>query len=416
MERNSLFSLMSMTKPFTATAILMLEEEGKISLDDPVSRYVTRFPGDSVTIRHLLMNTSGYPYDHALDEAPLEFASLREWVEVWAAVEPTEPVGAFSYSSFNYGVLGYVVEGVSGRPVERFIEERILSPLGLQDTHTAFSPDSAWAHRTNSRHAWNPEAGAYKREWSSSEEWPFPFFPAGWGMFSTAMDYAQFMAVWLNEGEWRGTRLLSEATVQEALTVPAARYGYGWYLRDAPGSDEMPAVFYHGGWDGTLAIALPAADAMVIYLTQSRGRAHRDALWNRLGRLEIFEHPGPYAVNLASAVGREVGEVFLGAEDRTPYVGSYRFEADGASQMARVWEQGGRLHFSIPTATGSEAAWLFHLVPLGEHRFKMGRYREDRLEAIDPTFHLRFTVEGGEAVGFDLMTGERTVLSASRER
>ncbi len=113
MERNFLFSIKSMSKPFSAAAILMLEEDGKLSLADPVSRYIPTFTNDSTTIYHLLTHTSGYA---GLGNTR-DFAFLKEWVEDWAATVPTRPFGEYSYSDFNYAALGYVVEAVSGVPV-----------------------------------------------------------------------------------------------------------------------------------------------------------------------------------------------------------------------------------------------------------------------------------------------------------
>ncbi|MEE8551350.1 MAG: serine hydrolase [Gemmatimonadota bacterium] len=410
MERNSLFSIKSMSKPFTAAAILMLVEDGKLSLDDPVSRYVPTFTNDSTTIHHLLTHTSGYA---GLGDTE-DFASLKEWVEDWATEVPTRPFGEYSYSDFNYAALGYVVEAVSGVPVETFIEEQILRPLGLDETYTEFSRDAPWADRMNSRYRWDEEAGTYEKYWSNKDDQSWQFYPAAWGLYSTAMDYAEFLAMWMDKGRYGGTRLLTEESVEEALWPHAQRpysgYGYGWGVRKAPREEEMPPVFGHGGYDGTRAWAFPAVDAMVIFLTHSRGRAHRDALMNRLGMLEIFDHPGPYTRNLVWAGDQDVAEVDLSPIEQAGYVGTYR---EPGGDVVRVWQEGGRLHYRLGEPGERADRWL-HLVPLGEHRFARGRYRGDQLETIDPLGRVQFVAEDGEATGLEILVEDQVQFSARR--
>jgi CubicO group peptidase (beta-lactamase class C family) len=296
-ERNSIWSIKSMSKPFTAAAVLMLAEEGELSLDDPVSRYIPGFAGDPrTTIRHLLTHTSGYRNADLGNPIWAVHPSIREWVEDWAARTPSGTLGTYEYTDFGFAAAGYIVEVVAGIPIGRFTEERIARPLRLADTSTQMSTDPAWRSRLNPWYRWNDDAGAYHLRWTSD----FPgwgFYPAAWGMFSTAMDYARWMALWLNGGEWQGVRLLSEETVDQALREHARAgprgYGYGWFVADEPRARGMPAVMYHFGGDGTMAIAVPDADAIVVFLTHSRGIGHGSALIEVLGMLEIFEHPGP---------------------------------------------------------------------------------------------------------------------------
>lgn len=225
-----------MSKPFTATAALMVAEEGKLSLDDPVSRYIPRFPDDRVRIRHLLTHTSGYGGGSAPGGPEFSFPSLRAWVEDWASGGPTEAFGEYHYSDFNYAALGYIVEEVTGTPIDQFTEERIIRPLGLDDTSTAFSDDPAWRARLNGWYRREDDTGAYHLRWRANRP-AWPYYPAAWGLFSTAMDYAGFMTMWLDKGR-RGE----------------ARY---WYV---PGGaphvtacvSQEPCLFYtyaDGAWD-----------------------------------------------------------------------------------------------------------------------------------------------------------------------
>lgn len=277
-EHNSIWSIKSMSKPFTATAVLMLAEEGKLSLDDPVSRYIPSLAGDArTTIRHLLAHTSGDEggYGDGGGYDVYYFDSLREWVEDAARRERTGTLAEFAYSNFNYAALGYIVEAVSGVPAGTFTKKRIIEPLGLEETYTAFSPDVPWAYRVSSRYRWSAEAGDYERIWSNKDPQPWAFYAAGFGLWTTAMDYAEFMAMWLNRGRYEGVRVLAEETVEEALephgVSNGVRYGYGWFVEEARGAGAMPHAFSHEGGDGTAAIAFPADDALVIYLTHSQG-------------------------------------------------------------------------------------------------------------------------------------------------
>lgn len=326
MERNSIFSIKSMTKPLVATAILMLADEGKLSLNDPVSRYLPGFAGDErATVRDLLAHTSGF---EGLGGNINSYDSFREWVEGWGAREPTRPFGEFSYSDFNYAALGYVIEAVSGVPADAFLEDRIIGPLGLDETRTAFDPDAPWATRANSRYRWDEEAGDYERYWTRRERQEWNHFPAAWGVWGTAMDYAEFMVMWLNRGRYEGTALISTETVEEALAPHgfsngSAEYGYGWFVETPEKAGALPSAFGHGGIDGTLARAFPADNAVVIFLTHSRYPGNLSAFGNRLAMLGLLQYggPGPGMV-WADAAG--VDEVTLPSDRCVPYLGIYR--------------------------------------------------------------------------------------------
>lgn len=428
MERNSIFSIMSMSKSFTATAILMLAEEGKLSLDDPVRRYLPAFPDDSTTVHHLLSQTSGFDVTEEIRPVPPRaFESLRTWADTLMTDERAAPLGTYRYTDYNYNFLGVIVEEVTGIPADRFIEERVLSPLGLRETFAAYAPGLPWAGRVSSRYLWMEEARGYRRNWTRMDEPRWPFYPASHGLYATAMDYAAFMAMWLNKGARDGTRLLSEATVEEALRLHGSAdgrrgYGYGWFVRDAPRAGGMPHSFFHLGIDGTLAVAFPAEDAFVVFLTQSRGREHGTALLNRLGMFEVFDGPGPYTPNLVLAGEQDVADVTLTPEERARYVGTYAGESperedaereDAPGPVVRVWEESGRLHFNVGEL-GELTGMHLHLVPLGDHRFALGRYRGDRLEGVDPHARIGFTVVDGEAAALEAGADEQVQFSARR--
>jgi CubicO group peptidase (beta-lactamase class C family) len=420
MRRNSIFTIQSMSKPFTATAVLMLVEAGKLSLDASVSRYVPGFTHDSIRIQHLLSHTSGFIHDGDWYDYVSPDASLENLVETWPYPNPERPVGTYNYADFNFATLAYIVTKASGTPIDAFIEERIIRPLGLEDTRIGFSSDPTWRARLNSWYRWNDRTGEYDlRNTSDFPGWTI--YPGGWGLLSTAMDYAEFMGMWMNRGEWRGVRLLAEETVDLALRHHAysdgsAIYGYGWFVEDLPG--EGRGSFYHGGGHGTLAIAFPADDAMVIYMTQSRWGPHSAAFWNRLYMSGLFTHPGigPGFKNMVWADNADVAEIRLSPEQRARYVGTYSAEEpqENRFEVQRVWEEGGILHIRMGRS-GSEADHRYHLVPLGEHRFALGRYQDGALRGVDPTHGVRFVVENGAASKLEFTEGDRVQFTSHRE-
>lgn len=429
MWRNSIFRLLALTKPFTGTAALMLVEDGRLELDAPVSRWLPTWAdgrSGEVTVRQLLTHTAGW--EQYGTPRPLEsYPSLRAMVDDAGEHGPQHPPGqAYRYSDVNSYALGALVAEVSGMPVERFIEERILEHLDLDDTHTRFVPDTAWARRVNSRY--RLEEGKWNKVWRPDRPQADPFFRASGGLFSTAMDYARWLEAWMG---WirtdsdaveagaapvedasqpgmptsdatspEGPRLLSRRTARAAVTPTVGPDGFHWEIL----SDD-PLVFGHGGVDGTHAMVIPSRDLVVIYLSQSEGREMRDR-WTRAALDAVA--PGldlhrPLASVPAERSGLDV--VDLTPTQRACYAGRYR----AGSRTVRIFEEGGWLQRRLPTAGAPAVA----LVPLGDHTFAMGRHEGDELSKIVlPLQRLRFVVEDGRATALELMHDgeERAVL------
>lgn len=289
LQRNSIYRIRSMTKPFIATAVLMLAEEGRLSLDDTVATYIPSFDNDrsgEITIRQLLTHTAGY-VQGGFPAGYWDCPSLREAVDKIGQMGPHHPPGeSFRYSDLSTATLGAVVAEITGGPVERFLESRIFGPLGMSDTHTFFAPDLPWAARMNStyRRGWI----TWRKYWDNTKKQQTPFFRASGGIYTTVFDYARFLTVWMDCGKYETGRILSQASVVEALTrQPHANYGYHWgILYDSTAEGELPA-FGHGGSDGTLAVAYPELDMLVLFFTQSRGTSNIDKF--RAVLKELFE-------------------------------------------------------------------------------------------------------------------------------
>ena len=248
MAPDVIFRIASMTKAVTSVAVMMLVEEGRLSLSDPVSRYIPAFHGTRVairdeeaeagytivpaqreiTVRDLLTHTSGISYGTGYVEELYQDAG----VYFWYFADKQEPIGVsmerlaglpfvaqpgerFAYG-FSTDVLGYVVERVSGMTLAEFFQTRILDPLGMKDTHFYLPPQkrdrlAAVYSATDSTVVRAPDEGLGQGAYVDG---PRVSYSGGAGLLSTAGDYARFLQMLLNGGELDGVRLLGPKTVQ----------------------------------------------------------------------------------------------------------------------------------------------------------------------------------------------------------
>ena len=236
MPENAIFRLYSMTRPITSTAVMMLWEDGKFQLDDPVSRYIpefedqrvfldasdpdlsrTRARDGNITVRHLLTHSSGIGSRssaiYRAERVRLRSIPLTQMVANAARVPLFEDPG----TRFRYGIsttmLGRLVEIWSDQPFEEFLQQRVLTPLGMTDT--VFWTDGERVDRLTSVYRPDRETGALRPH--AIEEVPFTQRPAlvegGVGLLSSVMDYVRFSQMLLNAGELDGTRVLRTDTV-----------------------------------------------------------------------------------------------------------------------------------------------------------------------------------------------------------
>ena len=243
MPKDAIFSLASLTKPVTAAAVLMLVEEGRIRLTDPVSQFIPEFKdlkvavtpsqtvpaSRSITIRDLLTHTSGLV---APPRIPTEPAATLATVIPRFGAEPLEfqPGSRWTYSNtVAFDTLARIVEIVSGKTYDRFLRDRIFEPLGMKDT--AHVLDAAQKPRFARRYDVVP--GGLK----PFERFDPPlYFGGGWGLHSTAQDYFRFAQMLLNGGEFEGRLLLSPRAVELMSgihipdTLPGRQPGESWGL------------------------------------------------------------------------------------------------------------------------------------------------------------------------------------------
>lgn len=287
LQKNTIFSIRSMTKPLTGVAAQMLIDEQVLKLSDPVAKYFPSFDTDAsrgITVEHLLTHRSGLPMRSAgtLWSNYGSYSNVRQLADYWGAYGPRlfTPGTQYHYADANVDTLAALIEEATGEPTETLIERRLLGPLEMRDTIPLLRDGDSRVERVAAKHAGG--RGRWKPfwRWQGKPYFPFPMFAQG--CYSTPVDYARFLAMISDGGVADGDRLLSEAAIKRILT-PASQttmptgfaglgssYGQLMHLYEKDG--ELVA-FGHSGSDGTYAWAWPGEDLMVLYFTQSRGSA-----------------------------------------------------------------------------------------------------------------------------------------------
>jgi CubicO group peptidase (beta-lactamase class C family) len=324
MEKNSIFRIASQTKAITSTAILMLYEEGKIQLDDPISKYIPEFANPQVlasfryadssytskpsskviTIRHLLTHTSGLGYgvidgDERMNmiyhKAGVTDLFTTEKITIGESVKRLaklplhhEPGAKFTYSE-GLDVLGYLVEILSGKPFDVFLKERIFDPLGMNDTR--FYLNEAQGNRLVDVHTF--QAGKWNAYPVTFYDPAYPktgaktFFSGGAGLSSTVEDYAKFLQMYLNGGAYNGQRLLSPLTIQMAMQNQVGdlwntdhHHGLAFGVVTAKGiafgGQGSAGTFDWGGYFNTQYFADPAEKIIGLLFKQTSGAGNGD--------------------------------------------------------------------------------------------------------------------------------------------
>jgi len=288
--RTDVFRIFSLTKPITVTAILMLWEQGKLGLDDPVARYVpalgrlrvqdgpsgTRPPSQPLTIRHLLTFTSGLTYGIWGTGSPAEEAARAanvgaraqnhdDLMNLIADLPLVGDPGTIASYGWQMDVLGKIVEVVSGQSLDRFFAENIFDPLRMRET--GFFVPSALLARVPV--LYNVSEGkmptrATAADWTDAFGAPPKVLWGGGGLYSTASDYIRFAQMIANRGELDGVRMLRSATVDmmtraqvkpdlrgmRALLGPGLAYGFGCFVATdikAAGDGGSNGLFYFSG-------------------------------------------------------------------------------------------------------------------------------------------------------------------------
>ena len=320
MQKDAIFRIASQTKAITATAVMMLWEEGKFGLDDPISNYIPEFkdpkvlktfnPSDSsftgrpakreITIRHLLTHTSGIGYGMIDGDERFRKMYQKAGVTDLFTTEPVtigesvrrlarlalhhDPGEKFTYSE-GLDVLAYFVEIISEMPFDQFLRQRLFDPLGMDDTWFYLPTEKAnrlVTIQTKNDGKWVPYPDTFY-----DTDYPVTgaktFFSGGAGLSSTALDYAKFLQMYLNGGILNGNRILSPSTIRTIMANSFDNvwnsgnhhYGLAFEVNNekaiVDGGLGNEGTFSWGGYFNTNYFADPLDQVIGIILKQTRG-------------------------------------------------------------------------------------------------------------------------------------------------
>ena len=281
LEKRSIFWIASMTKPTIGVSILMLQDEGKLSIDDPLGKHIKEFAESPVTLRHMLTHTSGLP-----EATPQQLATATKIADLvaFSANRPLlfTPGSQWRYCQSGINLLGRVVEVVSGQPLPDFLNQRLFTPLKMKDTTFYLSDKQIKRLVTPARlddgkltDALNPVLQGK----SPTDKNRYP--AANGGLYSTAPDYARFARMLLRGGELDGKRYLSPKAFEQLTAnqtgdlkagfIPGHAWGLTVGVVQVPqGQTAMskPGTFGHGGAHGTQAWIDPKSGLVMILMVQ----------------------------------------------------------------------------------------------------------------------------------------------------
>ncbi len=295
---NTMFWIASASKPFQATAVMMLVDEGKVSLDDPVSKYLPQFAKlKPMTVRMLLNHTNGLSYSAPNGFRPTDCCSLADEVDRFVSLPLMfDPGTRFQYSNAGPDTASRIVEVVSKQTFEVFIRERLLTPLGMSDT--TYFPSAEQLSRLAPGCMVDKDSGKLVRApnevflTSPYHDRKVRHAPGG-GLFTTRPDLALFVQMLVNKGVLGGRRYLSEASVAEMTRnqVPAGLmsavppppgekgtmgYGLGWGL-------TSEGVYFHTGVAMTVIRVDPNRGFGTVFLSSQSQDATGFEILSRLG-------------------------------------------------------------------------------------------------------------------------------------
>jgi CubicO group peptidase (beta-lactamase class C family) len=330
LKRDDIFRIASQSKAITSTAVMMLWEEGKFQLDDPISKYIPEFKNPQVlksfkyadttyttesakseiTIRNLITHTSGIGYGvidgdermkmiyhkaGIIDAFTTENITIGENIKKLARLPlHHNPGEKFTYSE-GLDVLGYFIEVVSGMPFDQFLKTHIFDPLGMNDTRFYQPEEKAGrlvaVQQKGSTGKWEKYPVTFY-----DPEYPIKgaksFFSGGGGLSSTAKDYATFLQMYLNGGELNGVRLLSRTTVEAIMSNqigniwgenPEKVHGLAFSLVTRKGEEKgglsSEGTFEWGGYFNTQYFADPKEKVIGILMKQTQGPVNDETGW-----------------------------------------------------------------------------------------------------------------------------------------
>ncbi len=324
MSPDTIFRIYSMTKPIASVALMTLYEEARFQLDDPASKFIpelkdlkvfadgtadkyeVRDAAREMTVRDLLTHTSGLisggeatPVGQLYQGAELRGSSSSGTLAGMITKLSRLPLHCDPGTQWNYGIstdlVGYLCEAISGTPLDQFIEERILSPLGMSDTGFHVPERSLGRFAANYRRGAGEEPACVlidRPDESSAYAHPRTYFSGAGGMVSTAADYMRFCKMLANGGELDGARILGKRTLQfmtmnhlpggrdlagmgqsrfTETTMEGIGFGLGFAVLLDPSTAQVignAGEYYWGGAASTAFFVSPKDDLIMLFLTQ----------------------------------------------------------------------------------------------------------------------------------------------------
>ncbi len=301
------FRLGSNTKQFTAMGVMILADEGKLSVDDPVSVFYPDYPeGDRITIHHLLTHSSGIVNYNSLQdygEKMMLPMSVDEVID-WFKNEPLqfEPGERFAYSNSGYVLLAGIIEKVSGRPYAEFLHDRIFEPLGMhhtgQDVHTEIIKNRATGFGSDGQQIYQVP---YR---------DMPFTSGAGSLYSTVGD------LFLWDQTLYADKLVSHETMEKIFTPHIAKYGYGWFIEERFGRK----LIWHGGAiNGFLSDISRFVDDTTLAVTLFNYEStFSHAAARGVGAIAVGEEPEPLLVDPPLTIEPAVLEAYTGKYELMP--------------------------------------------------------------------------------------------------
>lgn len=345
-KSNTVFRIGSITKQFTAIAILQLAQSGKLSLQDSIQQYIPDYPSAKykITLEHLLTHTSGIKEFLAIDH-PDPFALRRDFTpkEIIDHFknEPLEfePGSKWAYSNSGYILLGFIIERVSAKPYAQYMSENIFKPAGMNDTycgnHSELIPNRAEGYVFEGSHFRNSEYLSMT----------IPY--AAGGVLSTVEDLLKWHKA-LISGKLVNKELLQKAFTSYKLSDgSAANYGYGWFIKEEHGSK---AIDHSGRISGFNTTALYFPDETIYVVVLSNLEDTREK-----------QNSSQTAIDLAGIAMRKkpVASITIDKETRDGYKGHYALKSD-PSRVVTVTEENEKLFIQ---ETNKWKAELFATAP-----------------------------------------------------
>jgi CubicO group peptidase (beta-lactamase class C family) len=332
-DSSSIFQIGSITKGFTATIILKLQEDGKLSVSDPIDKFIPDYPnGDKLTLYHLLTHTSGI-YDYTKNLAPYKFlikktVSQRRIVNIMEDKPlETEPGTQFRYSSSNYYLLGIIIEKVTGKAYEQVVRETIFDPLQMEhsgfDFRNLSSPLKATGYSV-----------FYKGRQTEANDMDSTVQYSAGGIYSTAGDLYKWIKAVSNQ------QILTPGSWKQALTPYKGNYGFGWAIDSLYGRRYITHTGVTANFT-SLIMYFPDEAISIVLLNNTAGN-----LWNSGSDISqvIFDQPYPWG-------GQP--EVRVDSAIMNQYTGTYVYDK---SHTLFVIVRDGKLQLSGTRNTGLDNA------------------------------------------------------------